>query len=122
MATTTPVRTTASKQLIEAVDAMLDQTNRVRASNTREGLWVNARLETLKSVRHLLDQYLPEVEVDAIARAMPGVSYTEASFLLGDPNTPSESAEDPTIPFAWDIAERAAEQDAVAASGQWSLR
>ncbi len=121
MATTAPVRTTAAKQLLEAVDHLIGQTDQVHPANTNQGLWVNARSEALRSVRHLIAHYLPEVEVDAIARAMPGVSYTEASFLLGDPSVPSESAEDPTIPFAWDIAERAAEQDAVAASLRWSL-
>lgn len=115
MATTTPVRTTASKQLIEAVDTRIADLDQDEA-HTHDRI----ELRAWRSVRHLLDQYLPEVEVDAIARAMPGTTYAEASFLLGDA-TPSESADDPTIPFAWDVAERAAEQDAVAASLRWSL-
>lgn len=116
MATTAPVRTTAAKMLLEAVDHRISDLDQDEAHTADR-----YALRAWREVRHLLGQCLPDVEADAVTRAMPGTSLAEASFLLGDPDVPSESPDDPTIPFAWEAVERSAEQEAVSTALAWSL-
>lgn len=111
-----PIRTTSGKQIVEALDAQVTNAEAkladLRAINldeattwTRQGVRgaiarLEAGIESMLIAAATVRQLLPYVEVDAVQRAMPGVSLGEAEFLLGDPEPePPDDPADPTLPW-----------------------
>lgn len=90
--------TLPARQALEHIDALLDGLRTFAPSNTREGLWLNARLTTLQEVRRDLAERLVDVEVEAVLRAMPGTTADHARFLLGEPD---EGPDESLLPLPW---------------------
>lgn len=123
-----PIRTTSGKQIIEALDAQVENAQarlaELRSRNldecdtfTRQGVALriaklDAGIESMQLAQGIVRGLLPYVETDAVQRAQPGISLGEAEFLLGDPEQmydpcprhPLEDRmhdcpDDPTLPF-----------------------
>lgn len=124
----TPV-TLPARQILEGLDQRIGDLDQDEA-HTHDRI----ELRILRRVRDDLAEQLVDVELEAAMRAAPGTSRSDALFLLGSPEGmydpcpkhPTEDRfhdcpDDQTIPFGWEVAERSAEQEAVARVGVWSL-
>ncbi len=90
-----------ARRVLEDIDAKLEYVHHLSPSNTREGLWLNARLETLRELRRLLAESLPDIEVESVIRAMPGTTADVARILLGV----GEPVDDETlVPLPWAVS------------------
>ncbi len=104
-----PIRTTAGKQLIESLDAMIEQVQRIDLDeeSTFTRLSVRTRIEALKDARDVVYRSLSLVESDAVTLAATSrgevIGIIEAERLL-EFGTPSvDDPSDITLPFVRDL-------------------
>lgn len=87
-----------ARHLLEALDDRIDGLRHFGPTNTREAIWYNVRLATLRELRKLVAESLPDVEIEAVQRAMPGQTVDVVHILLGV----GEPVDDSTLqPLPW---------------------
>lgn len=102
-----------ARQVLEAIDARIADLDQDEAHTSDR-----IALRVWREVRRSLAEQLADVEVEAVQRAMPGQTRDVALILLG---VPDPSTDETLLPLPWDMAEQAAEREAVSATGAWSL-